>query len=138
MEISQTNLKRANFFQTAGFTFLEIMVALSILSIVIISISKLHIQTIAMNNDARFFIYAPLLGNKVMAEIDAASLNDLSDDSGDFGEEFPGYTWSVSFDDVESENLESVAESIKKIDVTVSFNENEYNYNFTTYRFYRE
>ena len=46
-------------------------------------------------------------------------------DSGDFGDKFPGYGWSVSTEDVSSETLGEAAEDLKRIDVTVTLNENE-------------
>jgi general secretion pathway protein I len=58
--------------------------------------------------------------------------------SGDFGDNFPGYTWSVSVDDVEIEALGEISQDLKRIDVTVSFNENEYVYNLRTFRLVRE
>jgi len=48
----------------AGFTLLETMVAVSIIAIVLVSIYKLHIQTISMNITAKFYATAPFWHKK--------------------------------------------------------------------------
>ncbi len=122
----------------SGFTLLEIMVALSIIAIVLVTVFKMHSQNISMNNAARFYTTAPLLAQRKMAELEIKPINEWTSGSGNFEDEFPGYNWSVFLDDVRSETLGSVADDLKKIDVTVSFNNNEFTYGFRTYKFIRE
>lgn len=71
-----------------------------------------------------------------MALIERTSFADVKNESGDFGDNFPGFTWSVSISDVDSEILGNVANDLKKLDVTVSFND-EMTYSIRTYRFIR-
>jgi general secretion pathway protein I len=118
-----------------GFTLLEIMVAVSIIAIVLVSVYKMHAQTISMNYEARFYTTAPLLAQLKMAELETKSLEDLTGDSGNFGDDFPGYGWKVGIDDVESEALGDTAKDLKKIDVTVFLNNDEFTYSLRTYRF---
>jgi general secretion pathway protein I len=122
----------------AGFTLLEIMVALSIIAIVLVSVYKMHSQTIVMSNSARFHTLAPLLTQRKMAEFEIKDPADWSDDDGVFGEEFPGYSWKVSIDDVDSEILGDQAEHLKKVEVTVSYNNDEKIYSLRTYRYARQ
>ena len=121
-----------------AFTLLEVMVALAVMSIVLVSVYRMHSQSIAMNAAARFYTQAPLLAQHKMAELEAESADDLSGDSGDFGDDFPGYTWQVDVNEVSSEALGEVADDLVGIDVTVSYNENEYTYSIRTYRFLRQ
>jgi general secretion pathway protein I len=121
-----------------GFTLIEIMVAISIIAIVLVSVYKLHAQTISMNNEVRFYATAPMLAQKKMAEIESKSRKDLSADSGDFGDEFPDYNWNVSIDDVTSKALGNVADDLKRIDITVSFNNDEYTYDLRAYKLFQE
>ena len=118
-----------------GFTLLEIMVAISIIAIVLVSVYKMHAQTVSMNNEVRFYTTAPMLAQLKMAEIKSESLEDIGDDSGDFGDEFPDYRWNVVIDDVESEALGSIAKNLKKIDLLVSLNNDEFIYNLRTYKY---
>lgn len=121
-----------------GFTLLEIMAALSILAIVLVSVYKLHAQTVAMNNEVRFYATAPMLAQLKMAEVESESPEDIGDDSGDFGDEFPNYRWNIVIDDVESTALGNIAQDLKKIDLLISFNNNEFTYSLRNYKFLKD
>lgn len=121
-----------------GFTLLEVMVAVAIMAIVLVSVYRMHSQTLAMNAAARFYTQAPLLAQSKLAELETASADKISGDSGDFGENFPGYRYTVSTEEIASEALGEVANDLKKIDITVAYNENEYVYRLRTYRFLRQ
>ena len=123
--------------QDAGFTLLEVMVAVSIIAIVLVSVYKMHTQTISMNYTARFNSIAPLLAQEKIAQYEIKSANELVDDSGDFGDELPGYKWSVAAEDVESDVLGIVADDLKKINVTISCNEDEFTFSSEAYRLFR-
>jgi len=121
-----------------GFTLLEIMVAISIIAIVLIAIFKMHSQTINLNLATRFYSTAPLLAQNKIAELETTSLNDQMAESGNFGDDFPNYSWSVSMNNIESEILGAVSESLKKIEVTISYNNDELIYSFRTYKLLHE
>lgn len=116
-----------------GFTLLEVMVAVAILSIVFISVFRMHTQTLAMSGSVRFYSLAPLLAQSKLAECECKPPDDLTNDSGDFGDDFPGYTWQIAVSDVTSEILEDTAKDIKRIDIAVSFE--AMRYDLRTYRF---
>ena len=125
--------------QTAcGFTLLEVMVAMAIMAIVLVSVYRMHSQTLTMNTAARFYTQAPMLAQSKLAELEIDSSGIVTGDSGDFGEKFPGYTWRISTDDVLSEALGEIAADFKRIDMTVVFNNEEYVYDVRTYRLLRE
>jgi len=117
-----------------GFTLLEVMVALSIIAIALTSVYKLHGQTIDMFNDIKFYTSAPLLAQSKMAEIEIMDADDLSDNGGDFGDDFPGFNWEVTVNEVESELLETFSENLKRIDLTVSLNDDQFTYHFRKYQ----
>jgi general secretion pathway protein I len=124
--------------RASGFTLLEVMVALAVMSIVLVSVYRMHSQSLTMNAAARFYTQAPLLAQSKMAAFETLSGKGFPEDSGDFGEQFPGYSWKVSQKDVTSEVLGTVAEDLKQIDITVSYNDNQFSYDLRTYRFMRE
>lgn len=124
--------------RSLGFTLLEVMVALAVMSIVLVSVYRMHSQSLAMNTAARFYTQAPMLAQSKMVEIAALSSGAFPEDSGDFGEQFPGYDWKASIADVTSEILGEVAEDLKRVDITVSLNENQFVYTLRAYRFLRE
>ncbi len=117
-----------------GFTLLEVMVALSIISIALVSVYKLHTQTIDMFNDIKFYTSAPLLAQSKMAEIEVMDADELSDNSGDFGDDFPGFNWQMTINEVESEALDTFAENLKRIDLTISLNDDQFSYHFRKYQ----
>lgn len=123
----------AAFRSCRGFTLLEIMVAVAIMAIVLVSVYKLHAQTISMNGSARFYTTAPLLAQRTVAEIGAFPDSRRPAADADFGDEFPGYSRRVSIDDVGAEIFGSAAEDLKKIEVTISLNQNEFVYTLRTY-----
>ncbi|MEW6673899.1 MAG: prepilin-type N-terminal cleavage/methylation domain-containing protein [Thermodesulfobacteriota bacterium] len=121
-----------------GFTLLESMVAVAIMAIVLISVYKLHSQTISMTAGARFYTTAPLLAQRTLAEIQAFPDRRPVAVEGDLGDEFPGYSRRVSIDDVSAEIFGDAAEDLKKIEVTISFNQNEFVYTLRAYSILKE
>ena len=118
-----------------GFTFLEIMVAIFIISLVLIAVYRLYTQTLSMNQRLHFNTHAPLLAQKKLAELTFLAGDDLMDNSGDFEDSFADYSWKATVDQVESEILGNIAERLKRIDISVSFNSAEMTYHLRTYRF---
>ena len=122
----------------AGFSLLEVMVAMAVMSIVLVSVYRMHSQTLSMNAANRFYTQAPILAQSKLAQLEAASSEIIAGDSGNFGEKFPGYSWTVSVQDVSAEALGEISNELKQIDLTVSLNDNEYTYNVRMYRLFRE
>ena len=121
-----------------GFTLLEVMVAMSIMAIVLVSVYRMHSQTLTMNIANRFYTQAPLLAQGKLAQLETGLSEIIAGDSGDFGEEFPGYSWNVTVEEVAAEALGEIANDLKRIDLMVSFNNNEYVFNVRTYRLMQE
>lgn len=121
-----------------GFTLLEVMVALSIIAIVLVSVYKMHAQTVSMNYEVRFYATAPMLAQIKMAEIESENLKDIGDDSGDFGDEFPDYRWNIAIDDVESTVLGNMVKDLKKIDLLISLNNDGFIYNLRAYKYLKD
>jgi general secretion pathway protein I len=114
------------------------MIAVAVIAIALVSVYRLHAQTISMATAVRFYTSAPLLAQSAMSEIEMKSSNDLASDSGAFGEKFQGYTWTATVDDIESELLGEIAEHLKQVDLTVNFNDGGFVYKLRTYRLVSE
>ncbi len=121
----------------AGFTLLEVMVALSIMAIVLVAVYRMQSQTVRMAVAEKFYVRAPFLAQSKTAEIMAAGQENTQSDTGDFGTDFPGYTWALSMEDTASEQLETEAENLKKIDVTIFFNTDEFTYTLRSYCYFK-
>ncbi|MGD9212645.1 MAG: prepilin-type N-terminal cleavage/methylation domain-containing protein, partial [Desulfobacteraceae bacterium] len=133
--------KKINWISRAGFTLLEMMVAVSVIGIALTSVYKLHAQTIRLNQIARFNAIAPLLAQERLALIDSESLEDASDDSGNFEDGFENYEYDIVIEEVSSEFLETSEDLgkdsgliLKKITVVITEGENEQTYRVSTYR----
>jgi general secretion pathway protein I len=122
----------------AGFSLLEVMIALAVMSIVLVSVYRLHSQTLAMSTSSRFYTQAPHLAQGKLDELLSSDSLDFGNDSGNFGENYPLYTWRVTVDEVASESLGELSRDFKRIDLTVAYNDGEMMYNLRTYRMIRE
>ena len=120
-----------------GFSLLEVMIALSIMAIVLVSVYRMHSQTISMSAESRFQTEAPLLAQSKLADLESDTDAELASDAGDFGDTYPGYTWKIDVEEISSEILGEISEDLKRIDVSVVYNDGERIYSLRTYRFRR-
>ena len=121
-----------------GFTLLEVLIAMAIMAIVLVGVYRMQSQTLTMTAASRFYTEAPLLAQDKLSQLEANPSDLIPGDSGDFGEQFPGYSWKVSTEGVSSEILGEAAGDLKRVDLTVSLNGNEYEYSVRTYLFVGE
>jgi len=112
-----------------GFTLLEVMIAMAILAITLVVIFQSQSQSVSMAGEARFQTTAALLAQGKIAEIETANPERISSDSGDFGDDFPDYSWELDVTETE-------LESLKKIEVKV-VNEKMKSNNSLRFVFYR-
>ena len=123
--------------ESFGFTLLEVMVAMAIIAIALTAVLGSQSQGVSLASEAKFNTTAPLLAQSKIAEIEVAEADDLSGNSGDFGEDFPGYTWEFSVEDIVFEKPENVSDLLKQIDLKVSWgDEAQYQYRLRLYRFF--
>jgi len=119
----------------SGFTLLEVMVAIAIIAIALTAVLGSQSQSLSLASEAKFSTTAAFLAQGKMAEIEAEKVEDLASDSGDFGEDFPGYGWELSVNDVTFDEPEGVSDHLKQIDLTVSWEDHdEYEYRLRLYR----
>ena len=95
-----------------GFTLLEVMIAMAILAITLVVVFQSQSQSISMAGRARFETTASFLAQSKMVEVEATDPEEIGPDSGDFGDDFPDYSWRVDVTETEIELL-------KKIEVKV-------------------
>jgi len=119
---------------SAGFTLMEVMVALSVVAIALLAIYRMHSQTLFMDERGRFDSVAVLLARQKLAEMETIDLSDLIGDSGDFGDDQPGYTWKIETEAVVSDLLREDGPILRKIRLTIGLNEDESVFQLTTYR----
>ena len=98
-----------------GFTLLEVMIAMSILAIVLVTVFHSQSQSIAMANESRAMTTLALLGQSRMAEVEGQQNLSTGQTSGKFGDDFPDYTWTASITQPPGPG----SSYLRKIEVTV-------------------
>lgn len=122
--------------ENRGFTLLEVMVAIALIAIALTAVLGSQSQSVSLAGEARFNTTATLLAQSKMAEIELQDPRDLTADSGDFDEDFPGYTWNLSVSNVMFDRPENVSDHLKQVDLTISWGEDEqFQYALRVYRF---
>jgi general secretion pathway protein I len=119
---------------SAGFTLMEVMVALSVVAISLLAIYRMHSQTLFMDERGRFDTVAVMLARQKLAEMEVTDPAELIGDSGDFGSDHPGYTWKIETEEVVSDLLRDDGPALRKIRLTIGLNEEESVFQLTTYR----
>ena len=119
---------------TGGFTLLEILVALSLMAIVLVAVFRLSAQSVTMATAAGFHGTAPFLAEKKISELTDAAELETGSSSGDFGDDFPGYSFEAEVTENPVEALGGKESRLMRVDVAVSFNQGEFTYRLRTYR----
>ncbi len=103
-----------------GFTLLEVLVALAMIAIVMVSVMRLQGQSISMNKTARFYSVAPFLAQSKMAEVKFDPFAFTGGGDGNFEDAFAGYTWTVRIEEKELSLEGKTPVALQAAAVTVS------------------
>jgi general secretion pathway protein I len=75
--------------RTAGFTLLEVLVAVAVLGLALISLLGLHVRNLSLVERDQRVTDATLLARQIMTQTEIEGLPDLGRDEGDFEEWYP-------------------------------------------------
>ncbi|MFO7496285.1 MAG: prepilin-type N-terminal cleavage/methylation domain-containing protein [Desulfobacterales bacterium] len=103
-----------------GFSLLEVLVALVLVAVVLVSVYRLYSQSILMDRMARFDTVAPQLARLKLAELERSAPGELQSGEGDFGSDFPGYTWRAAIEASGAEALGTPGQDLLRIDLSVA------------------
>jgi general secretion pathway protein I len=109
--------------QRSGFTLLEIMIALAIISIAMVSLLGLANRSILVHERLQRITSATLLAQQKMAEAEVNSTNGTlgaTDSQGEFESPYAEYRWQITFG-------ETPLPSVRLITVTVLWGDEERN-----------
>ncbi|MBL4903043.1 MAG: prepilin-type N-terminal cleavage/methylation domain-containing protein [Desulfocapsa sp.] len=125
--------------QQRGFTLLEVMIAVAILGIALTSLFGSQSASVALATETRFNTHAPLLARMQLAEI--LSGDDIFSAEGDFGEDFPEFSWKLQAEETffgSSELLQQLEGKIMHLSMVVTWGNDIYSYQLDTYRKIKE
>lgn len=111
---------------SGGFTLLEVMVAVAIISIAFVSLIGAQSQSVSIAGHTRFAVTSALLAQQQLTEIEMAEYDQISSSSGDFGDNYPGYNWQAEVSELgeDETGIEGVEGMLKLIDLTVTLGDN--------------
>lgn len=97
--VSSPKIQSVNKTSSGGFTLLEVMIAMAIMSIALISLQALNNRTIAIHEYLQRVTQATLLAQYKMSEVEAASAGALLQEAsqGVFAEPYEQYRWQINF-----------------------------------------
>ncbi len=104
----------------SGFTLLEVLVAVTIIAIVLVSALRLQGQSVTMNETTVFYATAPFLAQKKMAEVRFSPQRFSGSESGSFDHHTArSLDWHVNIEEVEMDNPENATLSLLFATVTI-------------------
>jgi general secretion pathway protein I len=110
-----------------GFTLLEVMIAVALIAIALTTLLGSQSQSVYFANSAKFETMAALLAQSKMSEITTQEPGELTGDSGDFGDDYPGYAWEVNVSDIAITGMDNISDYLKQVDLTVAWGVFSYN-----------
>ena len=125
-----------------GFTLLEVMVSISIISIVFVTLFKMQSGTVDLAAASKFQTMAPGLANKVLATLED-DLLDEAESRGDFEKPFQEIRWQTRVSDVPLADIldflgPQTEDRFKKVEVMIAGPKEDQTYTLTTWRQIRE
>lgn len=106
----------------AGFTLLEVMIAVSVIAIALVTLVGAQSQSVTIATGARFDTVASLLAQQKVVELNLVEFRSLTGSEGDFGDAFPGFIWKTDVRELTDGDtgIRNSNGMLKVIDLTVS------------------
>lgn len=108
-----------------GFTLIEVVVALAVLAVVLVSVFRMQAANLDAVRHLDFNSRAAMLAQAKIADLDARGFEEDFALEGDFGEDAPGYGWQVTMSERDDELLGETARRLKIIDIRIDLNHDE-------------
>lgn len=119
---------RLNFVQkSSAFTLLEVLIAISIIAIALTSLFGSQSYSLMLAAEAKFNTISAFLSREIISGFESG-LADFSDGEGDFGDDFPGYSWKTELQEAQLDGLEleSPERPLYRVDLTISWGDDTY------------
>ena len=112
---------------SAGFTLLEVMVAVAIIAIAFVSLLGSQSQSISYASISRFETVASLLAQQKIAQLYTSGFDDVHSEQGDFEGEFTDFHWQTEVEDLSEDDtgIPGAEDLLKVVSLTVSRGDDE-------------
>lgn len=120
---------------------MEVMVSVAVIAIVFVSVFRIQSASVNLANASRFSTIAPMLARTVLADIEQDP-GEWNETEGEFGENYPGYSWKVEITDTAFETDEIIKQEnqgrLKKITIEIIESSEGESYQVNTWRLVSE
>lgn len=105
----------------AGFTLLEVMIAVALIAIALVTLIGAQAQSVSIATSSRFDTMAALLAQWKLTEILQQDFEQLNDSTGTFGEQHPHFSWKLEVEETGGTTLgiKGMSGKLKTVDVTI-------------------
>ena len=107
--------------EECGFTLLEVMIAVAVIAIALVTLIGAQAQSVSIAAASRFDVTAALLAQWKVADLHTEDYDQVVGSTGHFGAEHPGFTWKTEVDELgESEiGIKGTGDLLKVVDLTI-------------------
>lgn len=109
-------------FAAAGFTLLEVVIAVAIMAIALVVLLGSQATSLGRAGEASFHHLAPLLAANKLAEL-GAGVVPVADGEGDFAPDRPDFRWRLTIDEPEADGRQVLPElraAVRRIEIVVT------------------
>lgn len=105
----------------AGFTLLEVMIAVALIAIALVTLIGAQAQTIAIATGSRFDTMASMLAQWKLTEVHLQDFAQLNDSTGHFGEQHQHFSWKLEVEETGAAavGIKGMSGMLKTVDVTI-------------------
>nr|WP_321465009.1 prepilin-type N-terminal cleavage/methylation domain-containing protein [uncultured Desulfobulbus sp.] len=109
------------FRRKGGFTLLEVMIAVAIIAIAVVTLLGAQSQSVSIASSAKFDTMASMLAQWKMSDLLLKEYKELADDEGNFGEDYPQFSWKLTVTELSESDtgLHGTADLMKALDIAV-------------------
>ncbi|MGD9947571.1 MAG: prepilin-type N-terminal cleavage/methylation domain-containing protein [Desulfobulbus sp.] len=109
----------------SGFTLLEVMIAVAIIAIAVVTLLGAQSQSVSIASSAKFDTMASMLAQWKMSDLLLQDFTEITDDEGNFGEDYPQFSWKLTVTELsESETgITGTTDQVKALDIAVHSNQ---------------
>lgn len=113
--------------KNGGFTLLEVMIAVAIIALAVVTLLGAQSQSVTLVAGTKFDSMASMLAQWKMSDLLLHDFDQLGDDQGNFGEDYPQFYWTVQITELGEHDtgLKGLDDRLKAVDLSVISHDNE-------------